>query len=231
MAVTDLQLAELLVLAYDHAGSEDKDLTKAFDYYDPGNGPHGVHLAVKYVEDETLILLPGSYNFWDWAKDGLAFVNPWNHDTLGPIHPGFDMGMERLAHYILDNIKGNIVLSGHSLGAGRGWIVAALLKELGRMVKRCVFFGSPKPGFASFAGYVRDIPSISYVNVSSEHEWGHDGVTDVPFYLPPADYVQPIQLTHVSAEPDLATIVKYTLFRYHHMPLYAQALSSLASKV
>lgn len=46
--------------------------------------------------------------------------------------------------------------------------------------------------------------------------------------LPPEEYVHPSKLIDVCAEPDLKISLEYSVFRYHHLPLYAQALKDLA---
>ena len=221
--ITDTESAILMQLIYAH--KDDNDLGTAFDYYDPGSGPSGVCWASKVVDGETIIWLRGSVTFWDWAKDALAFTLPWDHDVLGPVHPGFEMGMERLTQAILTRTKGPRKLRGHSLGAGRGSIVAGLLKEAGCPPADCVWWGQPKPGFAQLREYLKDIPTRSYRNGTA---FEHDVVTDGPLTFPPEEYVHPTGLTLVSAAP-APEHSWLGLFRCHHMGLYAQAMVGISA--
>lgn len=223
--ITDLQSAELMVLLYNQRDSPD-DLSKAFDYYDPGNGPHGVHVAWKVIDGETVIWLPGSYNFWDWVKDSLAFVLPWDHDVLGPVHPGFEMGMERLAQTILINTNSPRKLRGHSLGAGRGAITAGLLKEAGVPPVDCVWWGQPKPGMKQLADYIAGITTRNYCNTDGGMRV--DRVTEAPITIPPWEqYRHTHPIIHVVSPPDPEHTTLLGIFDLHHMDLYAKAMVEL----
>jgi len=225
--ISDLQIAELLVFQYNYSGEQlSTGLEESgFDYFDLGKGPHGLCWSYKVVDGITYIFLRGSVSFWDWLKDLMAAANPFDHDTLGPVHPGFEMGVERLSKDILARTKGPRVLAGHSLGAGRCRILEALLKEAGEPPLLTVCFGEPRAGFSTLAAYSADIPTRSYRNTGGNFIRQHDLVTDVPFHLPPEEYVHRCALTDISAEPDVPLRLKLSVFCYHHMPLYAQALS------
>jgi hypothetical protein len=211
--ITDAAIAGLLVDLY--AGAT------TFDHFAPGLGPSGICWASKRVDDADVILLRGSVTFWDWFKDLMALAAPYSHETLGPTHPGFTLGMVRCLRDILAVTKGPYIIAGHSLGAGRAAILTGLMVEAGILPLTRVVFGSPKPGFKRLSDYIAGVPGRSYRNGDEHH---HDLVTEVPFLLPPEEYVHPSPLIMVSAAPDPATATKFGLFKWHHMPLYAQAL-------
>jgi hypothetical protein len=87
-------------------------------------------------------------------------------------------------------------------------------------------FGEPKPGLPQLATYIAAVPGTSYRNGSGFH---HDLITDLPLTLPPLEnYVHPTKFTFVNQAPDSMLEATLDVFGFHHMPLYAKALSKLA---
>jgi len=213
---SDLWIAQRLVDLY--AGGT------GFDYYDPGKGPSGICWASQRSEDVTDIFLRGSATFWDWVKDLMLLPAPWEHDTLGLIQPGFALGMDRCWAAIKANTIGPWRLHGHSLGAARADILAGLMLEEGIAPLGLVLFGEPKPGFQKLADYIASVPRHSYRNGNPTGLRGHDLVTDYPILASPPRYVHPSKLIDVSAVPDLKVDLEYGIFRFHHLPLYVEAL-------
>jgi hypothetical protein len=152
----------------------------------------------------------------------LALATAFEHETLGPIHQGFGLGMDRCWARIKAQTKGPWIVGGHSLGAGRADVLTGLMVEDGCPPLARVVFGEPKPGFKRLADYISGIPGRSYRNGNPQH---HDLVTDVPLTFPPEEYVHPTPLIEVDCEPDAAVVERWGAFRYHHMPLYAGALA------
>jgi hypothetical protein len=219
--LTDAQLAQFMVNLY--AGE-----AAFFDIFDPGPidsicwgalqvGPAINEAAVTYI------FLRGSVTLGDWLRDAMAIANPFTHDALGPCHPGFYLGMHELWLEIQAKTQGPWILVGHSLGAGRGYILGAIMVLDGKPPLRQVYFGSPKPGFSKLASIVGIVPTSSYRNGNAVH---HDLVTDLPATLPPEEYVQPDELILVSAAPPLPFVGIFGIFAWHHIALYAQALGS-----
>lgn len=183
----------------------------------------GICWAHKQRADGCEIYLRGSVTMEDWHRDFLALPNfqPFTHSALGPVHSGFLLGLHELWDEIKRKTKGPWVVAGHSLGAGRAAILAGIMMSDGKPPLRRVCFGEPKAGFAKLAKLVSAIPAASYRNGDDKH---HDLVTDVPFTFPPLNYVHPCDLTHVCAPPDEVMALRYGVFSWHSMNLYAKAL-------
>lgn len=211
---TDLGIAQMLVNLY--AGAV------GFDHYEPGSGDSGICWALKRMPDADVICLRGSACFEDWIRNLIVLATPFSHAAFGPVHPGFEMGLERAFPDILDAMghnEGPVIVAGHSLGAGRAAILSALFIESGNAPVGRVVFGEPKPGFAQLASYISKVPARSYRNADGKH---HDLITDVPLSFPPEEYVHASELIDVCAPPSSGD--RWGIFAYHHMELYVQAL-------
>lgn len=206
-------VANLLVSLYNGAAD--------FDILEPGSGDSGICWAAKEVDGVTLLLLRGSVTLSDWLDDFRAVTTPFNHSVLGPVHPGFALGMTDCWAEMRAKTKGPYVISGHSLGAGRAAILTGLMIRDGILPQARIAFGEPKPGFAQLARYIAPVPAVSYRNVALSGP-GHDYVTDVPATFPLENYTHPCPLTSVRVKPS-----SNGLFAFHHMPLYAQAVADL----
>jgi hypothetical protein len=212
--ITDAAIAALLVDLY--AGSDQ------FDHFEPGNGPSGICWASKRVDGVDVILMRGSVTFWDWFKDFVALAAPFVHDTLGPVHPGFALGMDRCWARIKQQTAGPWITAGHSLGAGRASVLTGLMLEDGVTPLERVVFGEPKPGFAKLGRYLAGVPGRSYRNGDTH---AHDLVTDVPITFLLEEYEHPTPLIEVLAAP--AADAPNGIFKWHNMRLYAKAVSNL----
>jgi hypothetical protein len=218
--ISDLTLANLCAALY-HTDEN-------WMHYDDGADSDGVCWAVKDIGDISVIVLRGSVVAEDWRRDFQAFVSPFSHDDLGPVHPGFLSGMRTVQREVdeLIPIGGNkIIITGHSLGAARASILTGLLQLTTRRsdVIRRVVFGEPRPGFQHLADIVSEVSGVSYRNVANG---SHDVVTDVPFSVPPENYVHPTPLTDASAAPDGDLVNKWGPFALHHIGLYVKALET-----
>ena len=183
---------------------------------------NSVYVALRRIGDVDVVALRGSTTFTDWVRDLLALANPFEHDDLGPVHPGFYLGMPEVWHEVRAVLRQpvNWVCGGHSLGAGRCTVLTGLAALDGLAPARYVRFGEPRPGFAQLTGILRPIPGASY---RAADENGHDLVTSVPFHLPPLeDYEHPQPLTDVVVHP--AADDPWVLFKYHHMQGYLSAI-------
>lgn len=213
--ITPLNAANLLLALYNGG-----DAWKQFDFVEPGAGDHGVCWAVKRTAGVSVVCLRGSATFEDWMRDFDAVAPPWTHKGLGPVHPGFVIGMEEAYQEIQKYVAGPVVVTGHSLGAGRSAILAGLFLLDGKTVAAKMVFGEPKPGFVQLARLLSRIPqSVSYRNGDAHH---HDLITDVPLSFPPEEYVHPEVLTEVCAPPSPGD--SWGVFAWHHLQLYQQAL-------
>ncbi len=214
--ITDLEIAELLEQLYQGGAG--------FDHYEPGVGDSGICWALKRTPDADVILLRGSCTFQDWVRDLVALAAPFSHAVFGPVHPGFEVGMERAFMDVISKCwptaqYRSTIIAGHSLGAGRTAILTALLTEWGHPPLARVVFGEPKPGFQKLADYIKGVPARSYRNASGGQ---YDLVTSVPISFPPEEYVHPGPLIDVCAPPPDGD--SWGVFAFHHLGLYIQAL-------
>jgi hypothetical protein len=162
-----------------------------------------------------VVCFRGSATFTDWFRDLIALANPFVHDRLGPVHPGFLLGMEHAWKDIRPLLKNPLVVTGHSLGAGRAAILCGLAIADGVVPVKRVCFGEPKPGFRELATLLEETPGVSYRNGGG---FAHDLVTDVPFSFPPEEYIHPTPLTYITNPPVPGH--EWGIFAWHSMALY-----------
>jgi hypothetical protein len=219
--MSDGEIARQLVNLYAGAAG--------FDFYQPGQGFSGICYGVKLLPDETLVCFRGSANLADWAHDLFALPAVFPHESFGPIHAGFSIGLDRVAFNVstlIDKTK-RTVICGHSLGAARARVLTAMLLETYQKdpaLLETVLFGEPLSGMQPMADYLAPVRSRSYRNGAGMF---HDGVTDVPVRIPLLlNWVRASKLTFVSQAPDVP-ILEEALdpFTFHHMGLYAAALN------
>jgi hypothetical protein len=221
MMLTDKDCAELAMGIYAYSGSS----PVTWDHYDSGTDD-GVCYGVKFVNGTQVVAIRGSTTLEDWIRDFDCVALPFNvAGGLGPVHPGFYLGMDRVCHELLTGNSSPYVVTGHSLGAGRACVLTGLMTIARHMPLRRVCFGEPKPGFDTLAKLIAGIPAASYCAGDAN---GHDLVTDVPFSFPPEEYVHPTPLTPlaVTLEPN----DPWGIFAYHHMQGYAAALAAQFSR-
>lgn len=198
----------------------------SWDHYDSGDDSDAVCYGIIRWNGVCHIVLRGSTTFQDWIRDFYTVASPWGDSQLGPVHPGFLLGMRQVCGEIIPLLRDGepISVDGHSLGAGRACILTALLTLAGKQPTYRVCFGEPKPGFQKLADILKPIPAWSYRNAKPDGDWDdYDLVTAVPFSFPPEDFVHPAALTDVYAQPPEND--PYGVFKYHHMTLYYQSLN------
>ena len=214
MPLSDIQIAQALERLYAGGGWS--------TFYEPGIGDNGVCWAHLVGPDENYLLFRGSKTPEDWYRDFLALA-PFQHQAFGRVHPGFLEGMslaiKEFSQY-WDKAK-PLCITGHSLGAARAHIAAALLLTEGAppSTLRLVTFGSPKPGMQQFSDFLSGVGQRSYRTASPDGEV--DKVTEVPPTLVGEWYVHPKPLINV-AVPNQPS----GLFSLHHLPLYISGLTS-----
>jgi Lipase (class 3) len=217
MPITDKDIAELCLGIYTYPG------TITWDHYDSGADSDEICWGVKVVEGTDVLVFRGSITFEDWRRDFDVWTNPFGHLQLGPVHPGFLLGVDQVLAEYRQAAKGPLFVAGHSLGAGRASVLCGLAIVAGVTPIGRVVFGEPRPGFAQLADLIKPIShSLSYRN-GKPGTFEHDLVTDVPYYLGLYKYVHPTALVDVSALPPL--LDEWGIFSYHHMQLYLQAIS------
>lgn len=218
--ISDAEIASLCAGIYAYPGAP----AIAWDHLDPGDDGDGVCWALKRVAGSAVVVLRGSVTKLDWFRDFQAIADPFHHDDLGPVHPGFLSGMRTVERQLrsLTNAEEPIIIAGHSLGAARAAILTGLMVIDGRIPAARVVFGEPKPGFLQLAKLIEGVPGRSYRNGCGLH---HDLVTDVPFSFPPEQFVHPTKVIPVCAMPGPDIFARWGVFAFHHMPLYQAAVA------
>lgn len=222
--ISDYVIADLLVRLYDPT---DEPLeTAGFDHYESGENDGGICWASKRIDGIDVVCLRGSVTILDWIRDLCAFTAPFPNKGLGPVHPGFKVGMDDAWAEIRCKTRGPWIVAGHSLGAARADILTGLMVLDGAAPLRRVVFGEPQPGFRRLADLIAGTPAVSYCNGSAAHD--HDEVTDWPKTLLFERYVHPGPLTYVDVPPcEKAHGLLGPIFARHHMPLYREALQEV----
>lgn len=148
-----------------------------------------------------MLVFRGSTTFEDWRRDFDAWANPFGHSKLGPVHPGFLLGLDQILDEYRQKGSGKLVVAGHSLGAGRASIFCGLAVVAGIIPLGRVVFGEPRLGFQPLAHLIAAIKqSRSYRN-GKFGTFEHDYVSDVPYRIGLLQYVHPTALIDVSALP------------------------------
>lgn len=177
----------------------------------------------------TTIALRGSIVLIDWIRDAMAFADPCAHGVLGPVHIGFSLGMDATWAEIKANTHGPYRVIGHSLGAARAAILTGLMIADGAIVVERVVWGEPLSGFEQLKKLIEPVPTRSYRN--GDLKYLHDRVTDIPYSFPPEEYVRASPLIDVSVAPGTSLISKLGAFSWHHMDLYAAAMTNLPGQL
>lgn len=187
----------------------------------------GVFWAIKRIDDIDIVVFRGSTTLEDWVRDFEAVADPLEDDDIGPVHPGFNEGMLEVFDKLSDISRGqNVIVTGHSLGAGRASILTGYM-----VYHRCpplsrVVFGEPRPGFQHLADLVQTVPGRSYRNGCGTG-LDYDLVTALPLNVWPEEYVHPTRMVDVTGSPPADD--PWSLFRWHHMPLYVKALQNITT--
>lgn len=182
----------------------------------------GCYCAIKRVDSVDYVLFRGSVTVLDWMADFWRPGEPYWDPQLGGVHPGFLVGVKAIQAKVDALVGDNVVVVGHSLGAGHAQLYAARRLANGMKVNRLLLFGSPRAGMQALASILEHAAIWSFRNQDPD---GHDLVTDVPLKLGPLlAYCHPCNLTDVSKTPPAGD--GWGLFRYHHFGLYCAALGA-----
>ena len=161
-------------------------------YWDHYLEQDGVVLGVKKSGDADIVVFRGSDNLEDWRRD-LDEV-PKYHPILGFIHQGFLDGMDKVAQTLIPALGPSIVVTGHSLGAARAWILSGLLSAACKPAAQVTVFGSPRPGFKKLREVIMDGGSVN-----TSYRDRLDPVTEVPYLL--GEYVHVVEPIPVDCAP------------------------------
>lgn len=216
MTNLDLEIVSLCAGIYQYQG----DVQVVWDHFDDGTDDE-VCWALKHFDDHDAIIFRGSSDLQDWIIDFRAYPVI---TSFGTVHDGFHVGLDKVWQEIKPMLRNPVVLGGHSLGAGRVSPMAAIMKKDGVAPIARYTFGEPKPGFQDLADYIVSVPGKNYRNGDGKEH--HDLITDLPFTITNLglDYVHPLPMTDVVADPTITMIAAWGLFSFHHIWLYRQAL-------
>ena len=195
----------------------------AFDHFDLGSDD-GVCWALKRCDGADVVVLRGSVTAQDWFRDAEAFTIA---TRAGRVHDGFHRGMEHMWADVKPLLDQPVIVTGHSLGAARAAILTAFMICDGKSPAARVVFGEPKPGLVDHAQIVKTVPGRSYRNGDGLH---HDVIADLPFSIPPMQYVHPTPIIPVCERPTGDLFERLGAFAYHHIELYQAALQKLQAQ-
>lgn len=178
-----------------------------------------IHCSLRHAGAQDIIAFRGSVDGEDWLRDFKGW--PRKHQVLGYCHSGFLEGMNEVAVEISPP-QGAMpfIITGHSLGAARALIVAALLAARGKPPLALVTFGTPRPGMAQLSAILIEsgFPIRCYRN-------GEDPVTEVPLALAPLWlYQKPVLDIMLDVAPPLEA---HDILRWHDIALYVRGIRQL----
>jgi hypothetical protein len=193
----------------------------SWDYKDDGSGSDGVYWAAVRLNGILWCVLRGSVTQQDWQRDFYDWVDPFLHDDLGTIHPGFYKGLPLVRDRLLSLAKPDepIGVTGHSLGAGRASLLTGLLCVAGRAPVQRIVFGEPHSGGETLAKVVEDVEGPSYrADGGQNSTWEDvDEVTRVPPWFNTPTVRTDVTVTPPANDP-------WGVFKYHHMSGYSKAV-------
>lgn len=220
--ITDQQAAGLCMGLYAY---RDQPVVE-WAHFDAGLDD-GVCWALSTADDVDVIVLRGSETTPDWVHDFETWADELvGYPSLGQVHHGFSVGLPKMWEEAKTMIGPKVIVTGHSLGAGRACILAGMMAQDERPPLRRICFGEPRSGYRPLAHALATIAAGSYRNFGTG---GHDVVTGVPFSIPGFPFEHPSALKDVCAPPDVGLVQSWKIFAWHHMSLYAQALGATAA--
>jgi len=208
----DSDCAQLCIAQYNES-------PKAFDAH---YAQRGDLCSIKYYDDCTAVIHEGSHNMPNWINNFDAIIM---QTSVGGVEAGFYIYLPEMLAGLLPVIPKDkpVFVTGHSRGAARAHIFAAMLIKAGYTVE-VVTFGSPRPGDAVLAAILAMAPNRSYYNFHDIDE--QDFVCDVPFDL---ELIEPFRHPTGRIRIDVAPAPDdpWLLLSRHHIELYAKGVKGL----
>ena len=202
--ITDRQCAQLCIDQYNGGTG-----------FDGQYGQGGDFCSLKYYPDCTAVVHEGSHNMPNWINNFDAIMM---QTSVGGVEAGFYINLPQILAALISSIPTNkpVVITGHSRGAARAHIFAAMLIKQGYTVE-VVTFGSPRPGDAALAAILANAPNRSYYNFG--HIDDQDYVCDCPLDLELVEpFVHPAGRIQIDIPPQPND--PWLLLARHHIELY-----------
>jgi hypothetical protein len=155
--------------------------------------------GTKLIGNTMRISMQGTDTRAGWRAD--LDVMPFYHPALGNLHSGFYQNLPALLKQLTPDIPQGVevLVTGHSKGAGEGSQLAALLKLSGFNVLPFIVFACPNAGYQRFADWIAEnLPgSLSFRNAPDGFPEFGDPVACVPLH----PYVPPVPHTMIDVAP------------------------------
>lgn len=180
----------------------------------------------------------GTKDLKGWLSNFQALARKHvEHALLGPLHPGFDCGMDQVVDAFIPHREGKqepIIIAGHSRGAAHATLAAALLSMRGVAPAAVLCWGCPRPGMQKLRSILSGTPGVKRSFQNKAPGAPMDPVTSVPAWLWPFEqYVDPLPLIRVEGDPGNAK--RWGLldpeFHSHHIEGYAAALKGMKLEI
>lgn len=181
----------------------------------------GVYCSVKHYPDCSVVMFRGSTTPLDFWRDfqGLMVQDA----DLGGVEQGFITGIRDIKAH-LDNIdtEHHTIIAGHSLGAARALLFAALANtDVNHCIESVITFGAPRPGGQKLKNILAPVMIRSYKNAG-------DPVADVPIDIPLIEpYCEPREFTVLYEPPQPND--PWGIVAPHHLQLYQAGVSKLCA--
>lgn len=195
--------------------------TNLFDQIIAHEDKNACWIGVKKYSDFMVAACRGSDNFTDWWHNFYRGALMESDPDLGPVHPGFLIGVRQALAVLAPQVDRPLVIIGHSLGAGHAADLAALHILHHGPVAKYLTLGPPRPGGIRVKQILSAIPdATAWQNMD-------DLVAQVPLYLPPIElYVEPVPLSSLNEPPPPENDWPGEIAP-HHCQLYVQGLHKL----
>jgi rhodanese-related sulfurtransferase len=206
--LSDLACCDLCQSQYDGEAIFDHDFTN----------DQGDRYCIKYHPDCTAVVHEGSHDTLNWYHNFQAEMI--SVPDFGGVEKGFYNGLPEVMVQALPLIPKDkpVYVTGHSRGAARAGIMAAILIKQGYDVI-VVVFGSPRAGDKEFSSILEGAKlRRSYRNY---HDFDNqDFVCDMPLFCPLTfrNFCSPIAYRMIDERPNDPDA--WGILAYHHLFLY-----------
>jgi hypothetical protein len=181
----------------------------------------GLTAALRQVSDRDVIVHRGSATLLDWYRDATSEISCDPPDPqLGEVPAGFFAPMRAFHEASLPIIRPGPCVVGHSLGAARAVIHAALLAASGKPPVAVLAWGCPRPGTQTMNAMLAPVPYAVWFGNAGDPV--PDAPITVPILLPWIHCGAEIKIAEPGAADDL-----WGPLRDHRFELYRAGTAKL----